>query len=294
MSQLDSEVYNEIFTIPSKMSKKFNHFDIDEPHDTHQVDLLYMPRDYYKNKGYKYILCVIDCASRYKAARPLTKRTGESVLENLKDIYQNDPYMILPFNFNFDLGSEFKNSDIKNFCKELEINVKYNEKSFHLGFVESMNRELAKILFKDQQIMEIETGKTNRQWVKNLPAAVLELNNRVTKMINMKPIDAIKLDKVPQPRNEYSKKITSMFHPIGTKVRRLLNKDEIQDLPTATIKVDKRRATDSKWSLEIFEVVGVYKSTGKLQMHQIKSVDESGDIWKHYYTYWQLLPTKIK
>ena len=85
-----------------------------------------------------------------------------------------------------------------------------------------------------------------------------------------------------------------MYHPIGTKVRRLLNKDEIQDLPTATIKVDKRRATDSKWSLEIFEVVGVYKASGKLQMHQIKSVDESGDIWKHYYTYWQLLPTKIK
>ena len=43
----------------------------DDKPNTHQADLLYLPED----GGYKFALCVVDVASRYKEAEPLKTRT---------------------------------------------------------------------------------------------------------------------------------------------------------------------------------------------------------------------------
>ena len=48
----------------------------DKPNNTHQADLLYLPED----GGYKFALCVVDVASRYKEAESLKTRTSKAVV----------------------------------------------------------------------------------------------------------------------------------------------------------------------------------------------------------------------
>ena len=68
---------------PSKKAKLYNHFNISRPMEMFQMDLLFLPED----KGYNYALTVVDCASRYKAARVLRSKSSAEVLENFIDIY---------------------------------------------------------------------------------------------------------------------------------------------------------------------------------------------------------------
>ena len=53
--------------------KKVNHlyYDVTEPNEQHQFDILYMPHNLFEGNTYKYILTGIDFASRYKVARSL-------------------------------------------------------------------------------------------------------------------------------------------------------------------------------------------------------------------------------
>ena len=57
----------------------------------HQVDLLYLPHDTVYGNTYKYVLCVIDVASRYKTARPLKTKKASEVSDMLEDIYKKGP-----------------------------------------------------------------------------------------------------------------------------------------------------------------------------------------------------------
>ena len=71
-------------------------------------------------------------------------------------------------------------------------------KHTHTVFVEAFNKELAKLLLKPMDAQELQNPKTlSTIWVKNLNKTVNKVNNIVSSMIGMKPMDAIKLDTVP-------------------------------------------------------------------------------------------------
>ena len=52
------------------------HWPVDIPNKVHQADLLFLPHDKVGRKTYKYALVVIDVASRYKDAEPLTYKNS--------------------------------------------------------------------------------------------------------------------------------------------------------------------------------------------------------------------------
>ena len=54
--------------------------DIHQPR-VHQADILYLPHDRYKKKVYKYILNIVDVASRYKGSYQLTTKNSEEVAQ---------------------------------------------------------------------------------------------------------------------------------------------------------------------------------------------------------------------
>ena len=61
------------------------------------------------------------------------------------------------------------------------------------GMVERFNRILADRLFSYQYHKELEDpSKSNREWVSRLQNVVSVLNNKKTRLIKMKPIDAYK------------------------------------------------------------------------------------------------------
>ena len=67
------------------------------PNDTHQIDLLYLPYDKIGKKKYKYALTVVDLATRYKDAEPLTERSSNTVAMNsgVIQVLKKVPYMNL-------------------------------------------------------------------------------------------------------------------------------------------------------------------------------------------------------
>jgi len=273
----------DIFRKPNPKARRLgNHFSIDVPNFMHQIDLLHLPNDI----GFRYCLTVVDCASRYKGAKALRNKTAIAVLTALEAIYESDKFLRWPAIVNADLGGEF--AKVKRECEERGFAFRPNEKSNHLAFVESFNNQLAKRLFEPMSEKEIATGRVNKEWYKNLDDIVNKMNRTTTRMIKMKPIDAIQLENVPQPANNFSEKDLKKRWPIGTRVRRLLNSDEVLDVPSGRIKVERRRATDPYWSLVEYTVSALIRSDGRLIEHEITADNDVP--YPHLFTYYQLRP----
>ena len=50
------------------------HWTVEKPNEIHQADLLFLPHDTVRRKTFKYALVVVDVASQYKDAEPLTSK----------------------------------------------------------------------------------------------------------------------------------------------------------------------------------------------------------------------------
>ena len=70
-------------------------FDVSTPNAVHQADLLFLPHDTLGvgrgRKTYKYALTVVDVASRYKEAEPLTSKEAAEVAAAFQRIYKRGP-----------------------------------------------------------------------------------------------------------------------------------------------------------------------------------------------------------
>ena len=122
----------------------------------------------------------------------------------IADIYKLGP-LTYPKIFQCDNGSEFKGEVTKMLEKHgvkiQQVTTKY--KHTHTAFVEALNKILAERLFKVQDAQELnDPEKLSATWVKHLYGLVDEVNGTQTEMIEMKPKDAIKLDRVPLLKRE--------------------------------------------------------------------------------------------
>ena len=87
-----------------------------------------------------------------------------------------------------------------------------------------VNRTLADRLFTYQYHKELEDpSKSNREWVSRLQNVVSALNNEQTRLIGMKPVNAIKQTLVEQGFSQPAKEYEEKLLDVGTKVRYLLN-----------------------------------------------------------------------
>ena len=95
-------------------------------------------------------------------------------------------------------------------------------------------------------------SKSNREWVSRLQNVVISLNNEKTRLIGMKPIDAIKQTLVEQgfsqPIREYEEKLLD----VGTKVIYLYEPGELEG---DQYKGERRkRSTDPIWSVDVYKI----------------------------------------
>ena len=95
--------------------------------------------------------------------------------------------------------------------------------------MEKFNRMLADRLFSYQYHKELEDpSKSKREWVSRLQNVVSALNNEKTRLIGMKPIDAIKETLVKQGFSQPVKDYEENLHDVGTKVRYLYESGELE------------------------------------------------------------------
>ena len=81
-------------------------FDVSEPNNVHQADLLHLPHNRVGKKTYRYALAVVNVALRFKAAEPLTSKTASEVADSLKKIYKRG-LLTWPKLLQVDPGREF-------------------------------------------------------------------------------------------------------------------------------------------------------------------------------------------
>ena len=238
------------------------HFDITKVNQMHQVDLLYLPHDKVYGNIYKYVLCVEDVASRYKAGRPLKTKKSSEVVDMLKDIYRKGP-LKLPEIFQCDNGSEFK-GDVTKLLTKHNVEIKRATTKYHhrfTAFVERMNKTLAERLFKIQDAQELnDPKKHSKTWARHLQNIIRKMNNEITAMIKMKPKDAIKLNYVKLKVKEIHE---NDVLPEDGLYRYLYQPGELEG-------GQQRRATDMIWSWNTFRLDKIIQDKGQRVLYYLR------------------------
>ena len=200
-----------------------------KPNDIHQADILYLPHDRYEKRLYKYALNIVDVASRYKGSYQLATKNAKEVAQAFQWIYENTQ-LTYPKTLIVDDGKEFY-GDTTKLMEKHDVIIQRGDPSQHCsqGIVERFNRTLADRLFSYQYHKEFEDpSKSNIEWVSRLQNVVSSLNNEKTRLIGMKPVDAIKQTLVEQGFSQPAKEYEEKLLDVGTKVRYLYEPGELE------------------------------------------------------------------
>ena len=226
-------------------------FDIPTPNKVHQADLLFLPHDKVGRSTYKYALTVVDVASRFKEAQPLTSKNSDEVAKAFKTIYTRGP-LKWPQILQVDPGREFMGAVTKE-MENHKTSIRRGHPEIHRdqAIVERFNHTLAERLFGYQYAVEMRRneGQRSTEWVKRLPSVVSALNNQVTRLIGMKPAAAIKEKAVAsQPSTKY-------LRPVGLNEKKLPSTVVVRYLyEPGELEGGTKRATDPIWSLKVYNI----------------------------------------
>lgn len=178
-----------------------------EPNYLHMADILFMPMD----KGFKYILVVVDTHSKKVDAEPLKNKDSGAVTRAFQKIYARD-VLDFPDVIQMDSGGEFKGLT-KKYFEDNGVRVKYAipERHRQQSLVERKNRTIGSVMLKRQTAEELLTKKQSRKWVDDLPDLIKAMNE------DAKPITK------PISENPIFTKDNKIIIPIGTKVRAKLD-----------------------------------------------------------------------
>ena len=233
-----------------------------KPNDIHQSDLFSLPHDKFKKKTYKYALNIVDVVSRYKGSYQLTTKNSNEVAQAFQWIYENTP-LTYPKTLIVDDEKEFY-GDTTKLMEKHDVMIQHGDPSQYRsqGIVERFNRMLADRLFSYQYHKELEDpSKSNREWVSRLQNVVSALNNEKTRLVGMKPVDAIKQTLVEQGFSQNVKDYEEKLLDVGTKVRYLYESGELEGYQ---YKGERRKcSTDPIWSVDVYKIKDRY-----VQKHQ--------------------------
>ena len=180
----------------------------------------------------------------------MTSTNAKEVAQAFQWIYENTP-LNYPKTLIVDDGKEFY-GDTTKLMEKHDVIIQCGDPCQHRsqGIVERFNRTLADRLFTYQYHRELEDpSKSNREWVSRLQNVVSSLNNEKTRLIGMKPVDAIKQTLLEQgfsqPVKEYEEKLLN----VGTKVRYLYQPGELEGYQYKGER--RKRSTDPIWSVDV-------------------------------------------
>ena len=122
-------------------------FDVAVPNEVHQADLLFLPHDRVRRKTFRNALTVLDVASRYKEAEPLTSKTAAEVADGLARINKRSPLRWAKL-LQVDPGREFMVS-VSQLLAKHTVQVRRGRVDIlrDQGIVERFNQTLAERLF---------------------------------------------------------------------------------------------------------------------------------------------------
>ena len=139
-----NELADELHKPIKKKFKKRKVY-VKEANSIWAADLVDMTAFSKYNKGYKYILMVIDIFSKYGWAFPLKTKKGDEVAKTFSKLWQNE---VPPKRLWVDKGSEFFNKAMKLVNKKKNIKMYTTENEEKSSVVERWNRTIKRIMYK--------------------------------------------------------------------------------------------------------------------------------------------------
>ena len=168
---------NEKYSKPVKIKKEFSKVKDNVPLKADynfMADILELPET---NKGFKYLLVVVDLATDEFDIEPMKKKEASTVVISMKKMF-NRKHIKKPYaSIKTDGGGEFKDAFDK-YCYENNILHKTGISGRHqqLANVERLNRELGRLFNGFMNGMEEKTGKTFKEWDEVVSKVRLMLN----------------------------------------------------------------------------------------------------------------------
>lgn len=181
MSTIKRDVVNEIHA-PARKNFRRRRVVLKGIRDLFQADLVDMIKYSKDNKGYKYILTVINAFSKFGWAIPLKNKTGKEVTKAMNSIF-SEKKLNIPRNLQTDNGLEFYNSDFKNLMKSYNINHYSSYSVLKSSIVERFNRTIKEKMWKEFSM------QGNYRWLDILPNIIKTYNNTVHRTTKLKPKD---------------------------------------------------------------------------------------------------------
>lgn len=225
------------------------HWDVEKVNQIHQSDLLFLTHDRVGRKTYKYALLVVDIASRYVDAEPLTSKDSGGLAKAFEKIYSRK--LKWPSTLIVDPGTEFM-GEVTKIMNKNNVKIQRSEAKNHRAqsIVERANRTLSEKLYSHQYAQEMLKEGRSHKWVERLPDVVRGINSGVKRITGKTPISSIKLSDVGEKHVKYKRPIGLQEErlPAGVRVRYLYQPGEYEG-------GDKNRATDPKWSVGVYDIV---------------------------------------
>ena len=220
-----------------------------------------------ENRGYSFILLVIDCFSRVMYVSPMKTKSANDCLAAFQSIF--DELTQFPVHLVTDRGAEFYNFKVQDFLSLYGVNhysipsYSPNKASLAERAIRTIKTRLERYFFKTK----------SHRWIDVIDQMCLNYNNTPHRSIGMKPADvtAENRDKVYK-RLYPSRNLTVVCRlKIGDKVRKVLEKD---------LRFDK--GYTANWSQEVY-VIDSVRQSNSVCYYKIKHLDNQPVPGSFYY-----------
>ena len=224
------------------------------------------------NKGYRYLLMVLDLFSKYGWIVPLKDKKGETVTEALKTIFKEGRK---PQYLWTDKGKEYYNKNMRELLEKNNITLYSTENEEKSSVCERWNRTIKTKMWKQF------TVQRNTQYLDILPKILDQYNNTKHSSIKMTPVEAGK------KKNE-----SAVSYNLYGDMKQLSSKPKFKVGDKVRISKYKRKVFDKgntpNWTEEIF-LIDKIQSTNPIS-YRLKDLNNE-EIQGSFYEP-ELLPAK--
>ena len=245
MSQKNIEIFiNEIYSKPPRRTYPTNKTDVYHIDDIWSLDILDL-KDYgpENNRGYRYVLVVIDNFSKFGWTIPLKNENAQTIRDSFENILMNSKRK--PNLIESDRSKEFYNNIFQDFLNKNNIKLYSRNSSYGAVFAERFNRTIRDLLKK----IVFENGDAN--WIDVLQTITKQYNNRIHSSTKLTPIQA-----------SLKKNESFVYKNLLDKRNKIKAKYQINDLVrVADLKKTFSKGDTTNWSYKLYKITEIIIDT---------------------------------
>ena len=237
MTQKSIKIFiNEIYSKPPKKYYATNKTNVYYIDDIWSLDILDL-KDYgpENNRGYRYVLVVIDNFSKYGWTTPLKNKNAQTIKDSFENILissKRKPNLI-----ETDRGKEFYNNIFQDFLNKNNIKLYSRNSSYGAVFAERFNRTIRDLLQK------IVFEQSDGNWIDVLQTITKQYNNKVHSSTKLTSIQA-----------SLEKNEGYVYKNLLDKRKRKTPKFQLNDLVrTADLKKTFSKGDTTNWSYKLYK-----------------------------------------